>query len=113
VFVRLAHHSARLRMMSETKHEKLRFLIPKREAALAMGVSVRTLENYIRRKELAVRKRPVVLSITHNFRSDRETQLDIRQARQASPYHTISRRRIPGTRQVSAQLSELEEVSGK
>jgi len=58
-------------------------------------------------------KRPIPLSITHKFRSDGEAQLDISQARQASPDHTISGRRIPGTRQVSTQLGELDEVSGK
>ena len=38
------------------QRERIKLLVSKREAASALSVSVRTIENYIRRKELKVRK---------------------------------------------------------
>jgi excisionase family DNA binding protein len=42
------------RMFTNEKH--FRLLISKREAAQALGVSIRTVENFIRRKELTARR---------------------------------------------------------
>lgn len=39
-----------------TTEQKFKLLVSKREAALALGVSLRTVENFIARKELVARK---------------------------------------------------------
>lgn len=51
--------------------------------------------------DLAAGIRRVKLSITHKFCSQGEAELDIGQARHASPDHPIPRRRIPCARQVA------------
>jgi excisionase family DNA binding protein len=43
-------------MMHDTEQKTLKLLFTKKEAAAALSVSVRTLENYIRLKELVSRK---------------------------------------------------------
>jgi len=42
--------------MNSTQQKETRLLVTKREAASALSVSIRTVENFIRRKELAARK---------------------------------------------------------
>lgn len=39
-----------------TYQERIKLLVTKREAASALSVSIRTIENFIRRKDLAARK---------------------------------------------------------
>jgi len=39
-----------------TQQKETKLLVTKREAASALSVSIRTIENFIRRKELAARK---------------------------------------------------------
>jgi excisionase family DNA binding protein len=50
--VRLLHDAR----MDTSQEKQIRLLITKREAASALSVSIRTIENFIRRKELAARK---------------------------------------------------------
>jgi excisionase family DNA binding protein len=42
--------------ISEAQRERIKLLVSKREAALALGVSVRTVENYVGTKELVARR---------------------------------------------------------
>lgn len=42
--------------MDSTQQKETRLLVTKREAASALSVSIRTVENFIRRKELGARK---------------------------------------------------------
>jgi excisionase family DNA binding protein len=42
--------------MDTAEQKEIRLLVTKREAASALSVSIRTVENFIRQKELAARK---------------------------------------------------------
>jgi len=42
--------------MSDSEQKALKLLLTKREASLALSLSIRTIENYIRLKELTSRK---------------------------------------------------------
>ena len=48
------------------------------------------------------------LSITHNFQPDCSAELDVGQARQASPHDHVARRRIAGARKIAAEASNLD-----
>jgi excisionase family DNA binding protein len=48
--------AARMHILPSEQKERIKLLVSKREAASALSVSVRTVENLIRRKELLARK---------------------------------------------------------
>ena len=61
-------HSAR---MDSTNSTPRRILISKRDAAIALSLSVRTIENLIARKELAARRVGRCRFVTRTIRSER------------------------------------------
>jgi hypothetical protein len=57
-------------------------------------------------------KRPAVLSITHNFRSDEETQLDIGHSGRTSLHDFIAGGRIARTGEIASKSGDLGQVYG-
>lgn len=55
-------------------------------------------------------KRSTKLSITHIFRADVDTDLDVGKAGQAAPHDNVAGRWIAGSREVAAEARQLREV---
>src|SRR5271163_4793206 len=58
-------------------------------------------------------KRLVWLSITHKLSTEDKSQLDICEAREASPHDEVSWRRILCASQIASETSELSQVEGE
>ena len=63
-------------------------------------------------EDLAQRKRPVRLSITHNFHPDDGAQFDVSEARQSAPHDRVSRRRVVGAGEITAEAGDFDQVVG-
>lgn len=55
----------------------------------------------------------VLLSITHKLSTEDKSELDICEAREASPHDEISWRRIFCASQITSEASELSQVEGE
>ena len=55
-------------------------------------------------------KRPVLLSITHNFCSDDCAQFDIGEARHAPPHNLVAGWRIAGAGEIAAEPGDFDQV---
>jgi hypothetical protein len=64
----------------------------------------------VRMTMLILRTRPAKLSITHKFHSDRRTQRDVSEARHSTPHDGISGRRIVGTRKITAEPRDFDQI---
>ena len=60
-----------------------------------------------------VRKRPVLLSITHKLRSEDEAELDIGEAGDASPHDSISWGWVFRSSEVASQAGKFCQVQGE
>ena len=54
----------------------------------------------------------VGLSITHNFHPDDGAQFDIGEARQSAPHDRVSRRRVVGAGEITAEAGDFDQVVG-
>jgi hypothetical protein len=52
------------------------------------------------------------LSITHNFHPDDGAQFDVSEARQSAPHDRVSRRRVVGAGEITAEAGDFDQVVG-